>query len=270
MRIGAHLSIAGGVHHCLELAHGYGFAAVACFIRNQRQWKAAPLAEAEVEHFRRLRKQWDIWPVVAHGSYLLNLCSRTEIRDKSIVAVDEDLRRCERLGIEYLVIHPGSSPDVAEGLRLIADALDQVLADYKGGRARILIETTAGAGGIRAGRFEELAEILSQMRHADRVGVCMDTCHIFAAGYDIRTPETYEKTMAEFDRIVGLDKLAAVHANDSVKGLGSHADRHAHIGAGEIGRRGFANFVNDPRLADIARAMGGTGMRSTPPCCVGL
>lgn len=251
MLIGSHLSIAGGVELALMRAHKYGFPTLAMFVRNQRQWSAPPLSEQSVRRFRKLRRQYGIGPIVAHGSYLVNLAGGSEVRRKSIAATADELDRCGRLGIEWLNIHPGSNADAYKGIRLIADALNELISACPHRGVGILLETTSGAGYHVGGRFEELAAILARLEQGQRFGVCLDTCHVFAAGYDIRTPTAYTSTMSEFDRIIGLSRLRAVHANDSLKGLGSHLDRHVHIGMGRIGLRGFANFVNDPRLAEL-------------------
>jgi deoxyribonuclease-4 len=161
-----------------------------------------------------------------------------------------DLDRCQRLGIEYLVFHPGNCPDADEGVRRIAAALDDILAAGAAARTRVLLETTAGMGSSIGSTFEQLAAILSRVRRGRRLGVCLDTCHVFAAGYDLRTPAAYRRTMKAFDETIGLDRLKAVHLNDSKRPLGSRVDRHEHIGLGMIGSAGIANFVNDPRLAD--------------------
>ena len=251
MVIGSHLSIAGGLDRAITTASEYGFDAVALFLRNQRQWRSPPLSEEAVQKFRLTRKRTGISPVVAHGSYLVNLAGLKEIRRKSIVAVKNELARCGRLGVEYLVLHPGSREDAVRGMSLIADALNTVIETCEHSRPKILLENTAGAGNTIGRSFEQLAEILSQVDRPGRLGVCLDTCHIFAAGYDIRSPREYELTMEQFDKIIGINRLGAIHANDSLGELGSHRDRHAHIGEGEIGLDGFSNFVNDPRLAKI-------------------
>ncbi len=251
MLLGSHLSIGGGMHRALEAAAGYGFRAVALFVRNQVQWRPTPLREEAVRRFRATRKRLGIGPVVAHGSYLVNLAGLCAIRRKSISAMKHDLDRCGRLGIEYLVFHPGSRPDASEGIALIASALNEIVAAVAHRRPKILLETTAGQGNCIGHTFEQLAAILSRLDRPKRFGVCLDTCHIFAAGYDIRTPAAYRRTMKAFDDTVGLDRLLAIHLNDSRRPLGSRVDRHAHIGAGEIGLGGFTNIVNDPRLADV-------------------
>ncbi len=250
MLLGSHLSIAGGLHRALEAADDYGFDCVAMFVRNQRQWRAGPLSDEAIATFVEVRRRLRIAPVVAHGSYLVNLAGKADVRRKSITAMRDELDRCERLGIEYLVFHPGSRENADEGIGLIAEALNEIVAD-RTGLTKILLETTAGQGNYIGHTFEQLAAILERLERPKRFGVCLDTCHIFAAGYDIRTPHAYRKTMDEFDRTIGLERLLAVHLNDSVRGLGSRVDRHAHIGLGEIGLTGFAEIVNDQRLANL-------------------
>ena len=251
MKLGSHLSIADGPDNALLAAAEYGFETLAMFVRNQRQWAAPPLADETVRRFRRTRRRLGIAPVVAHGSYLVNLAGAPDIRRKSIRAMAEDLDRCGRLGIEYLVLHPGSNPDRAKGISLIADALNHLISDCLHRRIAVLLENTAGAGNTIGGRFEDLADLLGRLKRRRRFGVCLDTCHAFAAGYDLRRAQAYARTMDAFEAIVGFDRLRAVHLNDCVGALGSHRDRHAHIGHGKIGRRGFRHLVNDPRLADV-------------------
>ena len=253
MLIGSHLSIAGGLHKALEKAHGYGFGCAAMFVRNQVQWKPARLSAQAIEKFIATRRQLNIGPLVAHASYLINLAGLADIRRKSIAGLKEDYRRCALLGIEYLVFHPGSRKSTGKGIDLIAAALNQIAAEAptEGEHPQILLETTAGQGNGIGHTFEQLGAILAQLDDPKRFGVCMDTCHIFAAGYDIRTAATYKKTMAEFDGAIGLDRLKAIHVNDSRRKLGSRVDRHAHIGRGEIGAAAFGNFVNDKRLANV-------------------
>jgi len=251
MKLGSHLSIAGGPDNALLAAAEYGFETVAMFVRNQRQWAARPLTDETAQRFRRTRRRLGIGPVVAHGSYLVNLAGAPDIRRKSIRAMAEDLDRCGRLGIEYLVLHPGSNPDRAKGIALIADALNRVIFDCPHRRVAVLLENTSGARNTIGGRFEELADLLGRLKRRRRFGVCLDTCHAFAAGYDLRSAAAYERTMDAFDAIVGFDRLRAVHLNDSVGPLGSRRDRHAHIGRGKIGRKGFRHLVNDPRFADV-------------------
>ena len=251
MLLGSHLSIAGGLDKALLSGAEYGFQAVGMFVRNQLQWRAPRLDEQAVGTFRRTRRRLGIRAVVAHASYLVNLAGRADIRARSIAAMIEDLRRCARLGIEYLVLHPGSNPDCTKGIGLIAAALNDIASATPRARPRILLETTAGQGNCIGHRFGQLGEILARLERPDRFGVCLDTCHVFAAGYDLRGPRAYAGTIAGFDREIGLAKLKAIHLNDSKHGLGSRVDRHAHIGHGRLGRRAFAHIVNDLHLADV-------------------
>lgn len=247
MILGSHLSIAGGIDRALVAAADYGFDTVALFVRNQRQWKAPPLTDEAARLFRRTRRRLGISPVVAHGSYLVNLAGAQPVRRKSLVAVADELDRCGRLGIDYLVMHPGANPKREDGIARIAAGLNASIANCRHRRVKILLETTAGAGNGIGGRFEDLAAIFEQLDRTGRFGVCLDTCHVFAAGYDLRTPAAYRRTMAALDRAVGLERVHAIHLNDSRHRLGSRRDRHAHIGQGKIRAAGFANLVNDSR-----------------------
>ena len=251
MKLGSHLSIAGGVHKPLAAARDAGFQAVALFVRNQLRWHAPPLDNQAVAAFRRTRRRTGIAPVVAHGTYLANLAASGPLRRKSIAAVADELRRCGRLGIEYYVLHPGSHADPAAGARRASEALRAAVALCPHRRPRVLLETTSGAGHALGATFEQLADILRHLGPSRRFGVCLDTCHVFAAGYDIRTPSAYGRTMEQFDRAVGIARLGAIHLNDSLGPLGSRRDRHAHIGAGKIGTRGFGPLLRDPRLASL-------------------
>lgn len=248
MLIGSHLSIAGGMHNALLRAAGYGFRSVALFVRNQRQWRVPPLDRAAVRTFHAVREETGIGPVVAHGSYLVNLAGAPATRKQSVAATAADLRRCERLGIEYLVVHPGSHPDTATGIALIAAGLNAAVAAAGNTGPRILLETTAGQGNCIGHRFEHLAAILERLARPDRFGACLDTAHVFAAGYDIRTKAGWNRTMSAFENTVGVRQLRALHCNDTPCPLGSGKDRHAHLGAGRIGVAGFRAIVNDPRL----------------------
>jgi len=255
MLLGAHLSIAGGMHKALDKARRYGFDCVGLFVRNQVRWKSPRLNDEAVSLFRSTRRRSGIGPVVAHASYLVNLAGRAGVRRRSVAAMLADMERCDRLGIEYLVVHPGARERADDGIALIAGALNRIVEAHRirrpRGVTRILLETTAGQGNSIGHTFEQLARILALLGRPRRFGVCLDTCHIFAAGYDIRTRAAYRVTMADFERSIGLSKLLAVHLNDSLRPLGSRVDRHAHIGRGRIGLEGFANIVNDRRLSGI-------------------
>ncbi len=239
------------MHKALTCAADYGFEAVAMFLRNQTQWKAKGLGDDVVEQFLAARSVTGIKAVVAHGSYLVNLAGRAEVRDKSIPAMIEDVSRCERLGVEYLVFHPGSNPDQAAGVKLIAEALDEIIDSAAPANCRILLETTAGQGNCIGHRFEQLAEIMDRCKSREHLGVCLDTCHVFAAGYDLRSAEAYEQTMAELQHYIGFTNLCAIHLNDSKRPLAARVDRHEHIGRGEIGRKAFGHIAGDVRLKDL-------------------
>ena len=253
MILGAHLSIVGGPHRAIERAAGYGFPTVAIFLRNQRQWRAAPLRQEAVAEFRKTRRRLKIRPVVAHASYLINLAGAGWVRRRSLTAMAEELDRCGRLGAEFYVLHPGSpgAAGVHKGVARIVDGLNRLVAGCRFRRVKVLLETTAGAGHHLGATFQQLAEILARLDRPRRFGICLDTCHAFAAGYDIRTRRAYRQTMQELAGTVGLDRLRCIHLNDSLGQLGSRRDRHAHIGHGNIGLGGFANLVNDPRLANV-------------------
>jgi len=248
------MSIAGGVSKALERGHSIGCEAIQIFTRNQRQWRSKPLAPEEVERFKLKQAETGIEPIVAHDSYLINLGSPDEtMRQKSLQAYIIELQHCEMLGIPYLVMHPGSHLGSGEeaGLRRVAKGLDRAHEATRGFGVISLLETTAGQGTNLGYRFEQLATIRETVEKADRVAVCFDTCHVFAAGYDLRTPEAYAETMAELDRILGLHLLRCFHLNDSKKGLGSRVDRHQHIGQGLLGLEPFRLLLNDPRFATL-------------------
>ncbi|MDW7982890.1 MAG: deoxyribonuclease IV [Thermomicrobium sp.] len=252
MRFGAHMSIAGGVDRAIDRAVEIGCDAVQLFTKSSNQWKARPLSPEEVERFREKARRFRL-PVVAHDSYLINLASPDDaLWEKSIAAFREELERCEVLGIPYLVTHPGSFGEAGEefGIQRVAEALNRLHAELPGYRVMTLLETTAGQGTNLGYRFEQLAAIVERVREPERVGYCFDTCHVFAAGYELRTPEGYAETIEAFDRILGLDRLFVFHLNDSKRDRGSRIDRHEHIGQGKIGLDGFRLLVNDPRFAD--------------------
>jgi deoxyribonuclease-4 len=249
MLLGCHLSIAGGAHRALESARGYGLRAVALFVRNQRQWRAPALGDDQAALFRKTRGELEISPVIAHGSYLVNLAGDGKFAKPSETATADELDRCGRMGIEFLVMHPGTHANAAAGISLLTDRLNEIVAACPHQNVKVLLETTAGQGGNLGWSFEQLAQMLARLRPAERFGVCLDTCHVFAAGYDIRTPQAYHRTMKQFDSTVGLARLGVIHINDSKRDLGSRVDRHEHIGQGQIGLGGLANFVRDERFA---------------------
>jgi len=253
-KFGAHMSISGGIALAFDRLAEVEGEALQIFTANQRQWQPKTPSPAEIEAFKVRRRQTPGIPVASHDSYLINLASpKQEAADKSIAAFAGELRRCAALTIEYLVIHPGShlGEGVEAGLKRFTANLDRAFAEADTGQqVMVLLETTAGQGTNLGASFEELATIITTSAFPKQFGVCYDTCHTFAAGYDIRTPKAYAKTMTEFDRVIGLERLKFFHLNDASKGLGSRIDRHTHIGQGEITVEGFRNLVNDPRFAD--------------------
>lgn len=249
--LGAHESVSKGIHLAFDrISHVEG-ESLQIFTRNQRQWNPKELQPEEIQNFTEAWEQCGNMPVASHASYLINLATgKDDTRNKSINAFVCELQRCHKLSIPYVVIHPGShgGDGVDKGLERFTMALDEVIEEA-GSDTMVLLETTAGQGTSLGSRFEEIAAIRSRSRFAGKIGVCLDTCHIFAAGYDIRTQETYVETMAEFERIIGLRNLQFFHLNDSKKELGSRVDRHEHIGRGCIGLDGFRYLVNDERFA---------------------
>jgi deoxyribonuclease IV len=254
---GAHMSIAGGMHRAFERGLKAGCRTIQVFLKNSNQWKAKPLTEQDRELFRDAQKQSGIRPVMAHDSYLINLASPDKsLWKKSIDAFIEEMERANFLGIPYLIMHPGAhvGAGVEAGIARISDALKRALEIVEPPVA-VLLENTAGQGSSIGCSFEHLAAIIEKIPDSNRVGVCLDTCHLFAAGYDIRTEKGYETTMRDFDRLVGVRKIRAFHVNDSKKDLGSHVDRHAHIGEGCIGLEGFRRLINDRRFARIPKIL---------------
>jgi deoxyribonuclease-4 len=248
------MSIAGGLDRAPLRGKQVGCDTIQVFTKSNRQWRAKRISDQEVEAFKANLAATGIGPVVAHDCYLVNLAApRRAVWKKSVAAFRVELERAERLGIPYLVTHPGSHAGAgeAEGLRRVTEALNALLAALPGAGVRILLETTAGQGSSLGHRFEQLAAILAGVDQADRVGVCLDTCHIFAAGYDIRTRDGYRKTVEDLDACLGLRRLQAIHLNDSKGGLGSRVDRHEHIGEGRLGLAPFRRLLNDPRLRRV-------------------
>lgn len=256
MRLGAHISTAGGAYQAFARAAAATCETMLIFTKSNRQWSAKPLSAEDVAAFRQAQAEHAaIFPVAVHASYLINVGSPdAALWQKSYDALRDEVERAEALGADFLTFHPGSymEGDEAGGLAAIARALQQLAADTAGFHTRVSVELMAGQGTNLGFRFEHLAQLLQTVNRPERLGVCLDTCHIFAAGYDIRTPESYAATLEEFDRIVGLDQILCFHFNDSQGALGSKKDRHEHIGHGQIGLSGFANFLNDPRWRDFA------------------
>jgi deoxyribonuclease-4 len=252
MILGAHEGIAGGVSRAFERAEVDTAKAVQIFVRNPRGWASKPIEDEEVARFHSEAKRTGM-PSAAHSIYLANhAAADPELRKRSWATLADELGRCEQLGIAFLVFHPGSNGDVDEAVKLVAEGMERAVDAVKG-KARLLVEITAGQGKSLGWRFEQVAAIREAVPGAARrrVGVCFDTCHAFAAGYDLSTPEGYDRTFGEFDAVIGLEHLKAFHLNDCKKPLGCRVDRHEHIGEGSLGREPFRRLVNDPRFATL-------------------
>jgi deoxyribonuclease-4 len=251
VRLGAHISIAGGVDKAPLRGKQVGCDTIQIFTKSNRQWRAKQLTDREVKTFKANLAATGIGPVVAHDCYLVNLAApRKAVWKQSVAAFRVELERAERLGIPFLVTHPGSHAGAGEieGVRRVAEAVNELHSSLPRALVRILLETTAGQGSSLGSRFEQLAAILAKIDQAARVGICLDTCHVFAAGYNIRTPDGYQRTLRELDACLGLERLEAIHLNDSKGCLGCLVDRHEHIGEGRLGLAPFRRLVNDPRL----------------------
>ena len=249
--LGAHMSIAGGLRLAFTRIRRVKGEALQIFLSNQRQWKTPPLTSEMIEDFRLEWEKNQPIVVAAHDSYLINLAAPDQTTvERSVNAFADELVRAAALEIPFLITHPGShlGQGVKSGLERFVHHLDSAITLSGTSTVSVLIETTAGQGTNLGAQFEEIAFILSESRHRDRLGVCFDTSHAFAAGYDLRTPETYEETLSLFDRIIGLQRLKFFHLNDSKRPLASRVDRHEHIGRGEIGLQGFRLLLNDPRF----------------------
>lgn len=254
MRLGAHMSITGGVENAVLAGHSVDCQAIAMFTKNNNQWKAKKLTQDDADRFNAALVETGIKPVVAHSSYLINLGSPDNaLWKKSTASMEDELARCELLGIPYLVVHPGShkGKGVEYGLKRVAAAMDQIHGKHPNWRVMTLIEHTAGQGDHLCHLFEEIGQLRGMIVERKRVAVCLDSCHLLAAGYDIRKPETYADVIKRLDDMVGIEQVKAWHLNDSKTALGSRVDRHEHIGKGKVGRAGFRNIMNDPRWRDL-------------------
>jgi len=247
------MSIEGGLYKAFERISLVKGESLQIFSKNQRQWEVPPLSTAEIKQFKEAWKNWGKGPVAVHDSYLINLANPdTKKSNRAVVAFAEEINRAGRLSIPYLVMHPGShvGAGIEQGLKQLTKNLDRAFEKAAEATAvMVLLETTAGQGTGLGSSFEELAYIISHSKYSERLGVCFDTCHTFAAGYDISTKKGYNKTFSDFESIIGLDRLKFFHLNDSKKELGSRVDRHEHIGKGKIGLAGFRLLLNDPRFA---------------------
>lgn len=252
--LGAHQSIAGGYFRAVERAQAVGCDCVQLFTKNNNQWQAKELTAEDAEKFQEALRRLGIAHPLAHDSYLINLASPDPaLWKRSVEAFIVEMLRADRFGIPYVVTHPGAytSSSEAAGIAAVVRALDEVHCQTRGIRARCLLETTAGQGSCLGWRFEQLADMLEGVRDPDRLGVCVDTCHVFAAGYPLGGAKDYKSTMRAFDQTIGLKWVRAIHLNDSVKPLGSRVDRHAHIGRGQLGQEAFRHLLNDGRFCNV-------------------
>jgi deoxyribonuclease-4 len=253
--IGAHVSAAGGVHNAVENALSIGANAFALFTKNQKQWKVPPLTEEQIELFKQAMADGGFIAeqVLPHDGYLINLGNPDpQKRRISVQAFVDEMKRVQQLGLDRLNFHPGAhlkQIDPDDCMTLIAEGIDEALQETEGVYA--VIETTAGQGSALGRTFEEVARIIEKVKHKDRVGVCIDTCHIFAAGYDIRTQESFSSVMEEYDRIIGFNRLMGMHLNDAKSDYDSHVDRHAPLGKGNLGLEPFKAMMVDPRFLNI-------------------
>ncbi|MEI7958153.1 MAG: deoxyribonuclease IV [Verrucomicrobiota bacterium] len=257
--IGAHMSIAGGVALAIDRALSVGCTAMQIFVKSNMQWfAAAPFAEADLKAFHEHPRRAELRAVFGHSGYMINLAAANpEFAEKSRRALTEELTRADQLGLPFLVLHPGAHMGAgeAEGLAKIVAGLDAVFEALPQVKTRVALETMAGQGSSLGHTFEQLAWILEHSAHPDRLCVCVDTAHLFAAGYDISTEEGAAETFERFDRIIGLDRLAAIHCNDSKTALGSRVDRHEHLGKGKIGLAPFRFLMRDPRFTAIPKVL---------------
>lgn len=254
--IGAHLSIAGGFWQALVRAHSIGANCVQIFTKSNRQWAAKKINDSDVEKFISYQNELGIKVVIAHASYLINLGSeKKEIQEKSIKALSDELQRCEKLSIPYLVLHPGSNPseDVSQTCLQIAHNINKAFAISNPHHTVLLLETMAGQGSTIGNTFENLAEIIKHISDKKHIGICIDTCHIHAAGYTFGDEKSYKIFWGNFDKTIGIEKIKVIHMNDSKKECGSRVDRHEHIGKGKIKTSAFKLIMNDKKLKNIPK-----------------
>ena len=251
--LGAHMSISGGLYKAIQRIQKVGGTALQIFSKNQRQWRVPSLTEESIQAFKEEWQKWGRYPVAVHTSYLINLAAKNkDILKRSVSAFADELKRAALLGIPFVIIHPGShgGEGVKTGLKKVVQSLDRSLELSETTEVMILLETTAGQGTNLGASFEELAFILEKSKYQEKLGVCVDTAHIFAAGYDLRTPTAYARTFDLLEKNIGLSRVRFFHLNDSRTALGSRKDRHEHIGQGQIGLAGFKLLLNDPRFQD--------------------
>jgi deoxyribonuclease-4 len=260
MRLGVHISVSGGKYMALERGHKIGCESIQVFIRNVRGWASKPLDQDEIDKFLEKKKELEdsIWPIISHNSYLINLATSDEEKLlKSYTAMLDEMIKAEQLKLDYIVIHPGTynykdkNESKETGLNRIAEQLNNLFEETKNSNVKILLETVAGQGHNLGRKFRHISYIIQKIQDKDRIGVCFDTCHSFASGYDFSTKQKYDEMWDKFNEVIGLKYLFAFHLNDSEKELGSRVDRHTHIGQGKIGKKAFGFFVNDERFAEL-------------------
>ncbi|MHA1269231.1 MAG: deoxyribonuclease IV [Candidatus Helarchaeota archaeon] len=254
MLLGAHMSIAKEIYLAIERGVNIGCETIQIFVKNNRRWDAAPIPLERINKFKETRIKNKINPILSHNTYLVNLATtKEEILEKSLNCLLYEIRTSEELGLEYIVMHPGSHLDIGEdkGIEIISKNIRNLIYETEGFKIKILLETMAGQGTNIGYKFDQIKSMIELIDYPDRIGVCFDTCHSFAAGYDFRTEKEYEKMIDEFNSIIGLENLLVIHLNDSAFNLGSKKDRHEHIGMGKIGLDGFRNFINDKRFKNI-------------------
>ncbi|MBU8934801.1 MAG: deoxyribonuclease IV [candidate division Zixibacteria bacterium] len=254
MIFGAHQSIAGGVHKAIERGHKATCDAIQIFNKSNNQWRAAKLKPDDVDEFLRLQEELGVTAATSHTSYLINLASPSDtLLEKSFLSLKEEMERCNVLKVPSLVIHPGSHVGSGEedGMVRVGRSINRLFDELNDNTVTLLLECTAGQGTNLGYTFEQIAYMIDLVDDKDHIGVCLDTCHIFSAGYELRDANGYRQTFKAFDDIIGLNQLRIIHVNDSKKPFGEKKDRHEHIGQGEIGLEGFRNLVNDKRLESI-------------------
>ncbi|MFX0176765.1 MAG: deoxyribonuclease IV [Candidatus Hodarchaeota archaeon] len=260
MRLGAHMSVSGGKYLALEKGVELNCESIQVFIRNVRGWVSKPLEKDEIDEFEKKKEEYEeiIWPIFSHNSYLINLAtSDKEKLEKSYIAMLDELTKADQLGLAYSVIHPGTyniedkTENKETGLTRIAEQINKLFDKTKNSNVKILLETVAGQGHNLGRKFHHLKNIINEVNDKKRIGVCFDTCHAFASGYEFTTKKSYEEMWDEFNDIIGLDFLFAFHLNDSLRELGSRVDRHTHIGQGKIGKEPFGFFLNDERFKSL-------------------
>lgn len=255
--LGAHMSIADGIDCAMDLAVSIGCTALQIFTASNRSWSSKTISKEQIEGVTKKQKELSI-PIISHCSYLINLASPNEtVQKNSRSALIQELKRCHSLGIKYAVLHPGSRLELSEekALQQTAQLLNEVIDQAQIKDVMILLETMAGQGSSIGGTFEQLAHLRSLIHHQQSIGICADTCHLFAQGYDLRTPTTYQAVWEKFDTQIGLEHLKVIHLNDSKKGLNSRVDRHEHIGKGELGIEAFRMLMNDPKLRPVIKIL---------------